>query len=194
MRKDAQVKVVNTDLSPKWRTSIPRRLTRSGVRRKRWSHRESHGLRRNSTQGETPQPQERPHAKDRYRHRRHGAKGRLCERDRQMRPMQIKAEDMRRTQQESVIKALRKIGQGLHQEGARDGMGERLRLGLKLRNTRETGIGPQKGKNTGESQELSKTCGRSEDHQETRRQLQGAKRSLRQRLEAHPVGSRAKHQ
>ena len=90
--------------------------------------------------------------------------------------------------------APRKIGQGLHQEGARDGMGERLQLGLKLRNIRETGVGPRKGKNTGERPELSKTSSRSEDHQETRRQLQGAKRSLRQRFKAHPEGSRAKHQ
>ena len=75
MRKDSQVKVVNTDLSPKWRTSRPRRLTRSGVRRDRWSHRESHGLRRNPTHGETPQLQERPSAKDGYRQRRHGARG-----------------------------------------------------------------------------------------------------------------------
>ena len=120
--------------------------------------------------------------------------GRLGERDRQTRPIQRKAEGTRRTQQESDIKALRKIGQGLHQEGARDGMGEQLRRARKLRNIRETGVGPQKGKNTGESQELPKTRGLSEDHQETCRQLQGAKRSLRQRLEAHLEGSRAKHQ
>ena len=73
-------------------------------------------------------------------------------------------------------------------------MGERLRLVPKLRNIRETGVGPQKGKNTGESLELSKTHGRSEDLQETRQQRQGAKRSLRPRLEAHPEGSRANHQ
>ena len=75
MRKVAQVKVVNTDLSHKWRTSRPQRLTRSGVRRYRWSHRESHGLRRNPTHRETPQPQERPRAKDGYHQRRHGARG-----------------------------------------------------------------------------------------------------------------------
>ena len=120
--------------------------------------------------------------------------GRLGERDQQTRPIQRKAEGTRRTQQESVIKALRKIRQGLHQEGARDGMGERLLLGPKLRNIHERGVGPQKGKNTRESLELSKTCGHSEDHQETRRQRQGVKRSLRQRLKAHPEGSRANHQ
>ena len=75
MRKVAQVKVVNTDLSPKWRTLRPRTLTRSGVGRYRWSHRESHGLRRNPSHGETPQPQERPRAKDGDRHRRHGVRG-----------------------------------------------------------------------------------------------------------------------
>ena len=71
----AQVKVGNTDLSPKGRTSRPRRRARSGVRRYRWSHSEPHGLRRNPTHGETPQPQERPRAKDGYCQRRHGARG-----------------------------------------------------------------------------------------------------------------------
>ena len=41
--------------------------------------------------------------------------------------------------------------------------------------------------------EPSKTRGRSEDSQEQRRLLQGAKRSHRQRLEAHPEGSWANH-
>ena len=76
-----------------------------------------------------------------------------------------KAEGTLRTEQESASKVPRQSGQGLHQEGARDGMGERLRLGLKQRNIRETGVGPRKGKNTGESPELSKTRGRCEDHQ-----------------------------
>ena len=71
-------------------------------------------------------------------------------------------------------------------------MGEQLRRGLKLRNKRETGAGPLKGKNPGERPELSKTRGRSEDHQQARRQLQGAKRNLRQRDEAHPEGYMAK--
>ena len=65
----------------------------------------------------------------------------------------------------SVSKSLRQSVQGFHQEGARDGMGERLRLGLKQRNIRETNVGPRKGKNTGESPELSKTCGLREDNQ-----------------------------
>ena len=60
---------------PQGRMSRLRRRTRSGVRRYRWSHHEPHGLRRNPTHGETPQPQERPRAKDGYRQRRHGARG-----------------------------------------------------------------------------------------------------------------------
>ena len=45
-----------------------------------------------------------------------------------------------------------------------DGMGERLRRGLKLRNKCEIGVGPLKGKNQGERLELSQTRGCSEDH------------------------------
>ena len=91
--------------------------------------------------------------------------GRQYERDRQTRPMQRKggvhAQDIARERQQGP----RQSGQELHQEGARDGMGEQLRLGLKQRNIRETGVGPRKGKNTGESPELSKTRGCCEDHQ-----------------------------
>ena len=43
-------------------------------------------------------------------------------------------------------------------------MGERLRWGLKLRNRREIGGGPLKGKNQRERLELSQTRGRSEGH------------------------------
>ena len=64
-------------------------------------------------------------------------------------------------------------------------MGERLRRSLKPRNKYETGAGPLKGKNPGERPELSKTRGRSEDHQQVRRQLQGSKRNLRQK--AKPI-------
>ena len=66
-------------------------------------------------------------------------------------PIQINVEGMHRTQQEIVIEVRCKIGQRRHQEGARDGTGERLRLGHKLRNIRDTGGGPHKGNNTGES-------------------------------------------
>ena len=44
---------------------------------------------------------------------------------------------MPRTEPESVIKAHRRSGQGHHQEGATEGMCERLRQGLQQRNKRE---------------------------------------------------------
>ena len=43
-------------------------------------------------------------------------------------------------------------------------MSERLRRGLKLRNKREIGVGPLKGKNQLERLELSQARGRSEGH------------------------------
>ena len=43
-------------------------------------------------------------------------------------------------------------------------MGERLQQGPKLRNKREIGVGPLKGKNQLERLELSQTRGRSEGH------------------------------
>ena len=55
-------------------------------------------------------------------------------------PVEINAECPHRAQEEVIIKTCRKIGQGLHQEGARDGTGERLRLGNKLWHIREVGI------------------------------------------------------
>ena len=77
-------------------------------------------------------------------------------------------------------------------------------IGPSTKDNRRTGASAQQvvmetyhltGKNNGERQELPKTLRPSEDHQEkTRRRLQGAKRSLRQRLEPHPLGSRANHQ
>ena len=73
--KVSQVKAVNTDRSPKGRMARPWIRTRSGVRRYRWSHREPHGLRRNPTHGEMPQPQEWLRAKDGNRQPRHGARG-----------------------------------------------------------------------------------------------------------------------
>ena len=77
-----------------------------------------------------------------------------------------KAQGTLRTYQESVSKALRQSGQGLHQEGARDGISEQHLLGLKQRNIRETGVGtPEREEHWRESPELSKNRGRSEDHQ-----------------------------
>ena len=67
-------------------------------------------------------------------------------------------------------------------------MGERLRLGLKLRNKREIGAGPRKGKNQGERLELSQTHGRSK-HAGSHR----ARREPQAEGEAHPEGYRAKH-
>ena len=58
--------------------------------------------------------------------------------------------------------------------------------------TRDRCLTPEREAHWSEPRTL-KTRGRSEDHQETCRQPQGAKRSLRQRLEAHPEGTRAKH-
>ena len=49
-------------------------------------------------------------------------------------------------------------------EGARDGMSERLRQGLQLRNKRERGVGPLKGKDQAERPELSQTRCRNEGH------------------------------
>ena len=67
-------------------------------------------------------------------------------------------------------------------------MGERLRLGLKLRNKREIGDGPRKGKNQGERLELSQTHGRSK-----RTGSHRARREPQAEGEAHPEGYRAKH-
>ena len=75
-----------------------------------------------------------------------------------------KVEGKLRTKPESVSKAHRISGQGHHQEGARDGMSEQLRQGLQLRNKREIGVGPQKGKDQAERPELSQIRSRSEGH------------------------------
>ena len=75
-----------------------------------------------------------------------------------------KAEGTHRTEPESVSKAHCISGQGHHQEGVRDGMSERLRQGLQLRNKREIGVGPQKGKDQAERPEVTQTRCRSEGH------------------------------
>ena len=75
-----------------------------------------------------------------------------------------KAEGTLRTKPESVSKDHRISGQGHHQEGARDGMSERLRQGLRLKNKREIGDGPRKGKDQAERPELSQTRCHSEGH------------------------------
>ena len=73
------------------------------------------------------------------------------------------AEGMLRTYLDSVSKAHRRSGQGHHQ-GARDGMSERLRQGLQLRNKREKGDRPLKGKDQAEREELSPTRCLREGH------------------------------
>ena len=56
-------------------------------------------------------------------------------------------------------------------------MSERLRQGLQLRNQREIGVGPRKGKDQAERLELSQTRSRSEGHSK----LSGIKRIVRHR-------------
>ena len=58
----------------------------------------------------------------------------MTKRSQRTSPVEINAESPDRAKQEVVIKTSRKVGQGLYQEGARDGTGERLRLGHKLWN------------------------------------------------------------
>ena len=66
-------------------------------------------------------------------------------------------------------------------------MGVRLRHGLKLRNKRETGGGPLKGKNQRERPELSQTCSSSEGHSKrvgshrAQREISGSGRSRTRR-------------
>ena len=66
-------------------------------------------------------------------------------------------------------------------------MSERLRQGLQLRNKRERGVGPLKGKDQLERLELSQTRGRSEGHSKLTgsprapRELSGRGRSLTRR-------------
>ena len=57
----------------------------------------------------------------------------------------------------NVSKAHRISGQGHHQEGARDGMSERLRQGPRLKNKREIGGRLRKGKDQAERPGLSQT-------------------------------------
>ena len=122
-------------------------------------------------------------------------------RERSTRPTQRMAEGTHRTKPESVSKAHRRSGQGHHQEGARDGTRERLRQGLQLRNKREKGDRPLKGKDQAEREELSPTRSRREDHSKrtgshrsprepsgrgrslTRRRLQAQKTTCRQEAE-----------
>ena len=71
-------------------------------------------------------------------------------------------------------------------------MSERLRRGLKLRNKREIGVGPLKGKNQLERLELSQTRGRSEGHSK-RAGSHRAPRESSAEAEAQPGGENSKH-
>ena len=83
-------------------------------------------------------------------------------RERSTRRTQRTAEGTHRTKPESVSKAHRRSEQGHHQEGARDGTRERLRQGLQLRNKREKGDRPLKGKDQAAREELllTRSCRR----------------------------------
>ena len=70
---------------------------------------------------------------------------RQCDRIEQRDRQKEMAEGMLMTYPESVNKVHRRSGQGQHQEGARDGMSERLRQGLQLRNKRKKGDRSLKG-------------------------------------------------
>ena len=83
--------------------------------------------------------------------------GRQCDGIEQRYRRKEMAKGTLRTQPESVSKAHRRRGQGHHQEGARDGMSERLRQGLQQRNKREKGDRPLKEKDQAEREELSLT-------------------------------------
>ena len=93
---------------------------------------------------------------------------------------------------ESVSKAHRRSGQGHHQEGARDGMSERLRQGLQLRNKCEKVGRPPKGKDQAEREELSQTRCRSEVHSKragnprASRESSGRGRSLTRKTKKSP--------
>ena len=67
-------------------------------------------------------------------------------------------------QYDGIDRDRRRSGQGHHQEGARDGMSERLRQGHQLRNKREKGDRPLKGKDQAEREELSPTRCLREGH------------------------------
>ena len=66
----------------------------------------------------------------------------MANRSQRTSPVQTNSERPHRAKQEVVFKTRHKVGQGLHQEGARDGTGERLRLGHKLRNIGKAGTEP----------------------------------------------------
>ena len=82
-----------------------RRPTRSGVRRYRWSHRNSPRAPTGPTQGETPLRKSETRTKDGNRPERHGARGATMRRELTMRPTQINggghAQDIARERQQN---------------------------------------------------------------------------------------------
>ena len=141
LQKCLQARSGNTNLSPKGRTARLQRLTRSGVRQYMWSHREPHGPQRNPTHGETPL------CKSNRTERTETAskEGRHCERDLQTRPTQRKGG---RHAQDRTIERHQDPPQKRTRTPSKrsEGWNERLRQGLKLRNKREIGGGPRKGR------------------------------------------------
>ena len=84
----------------------------------------------------------------------------MAERRQRPSPLQIDVEGPHGAQKKVVVKTSRKVSQGLHQEGARDGTCERLRLGYELRNVREAGIPTNKDDNGRQSLQLTNRVGK----------------------------------
>ena len=95
------------------------------------------GSLRDPTQGETPLRKSEMCTDDGNRQERHGARGATMRRELTRRLTQRNgvghARDIARERQQSPRRSV----QGYHQEGAREGMSERLRQGLPQRNKRE---------------------------------------------------------
>ena len=82
----------------------------------------------------------------------------------------------------SVSRPAANVSQGLHQERARDGTGERLRLGDKLRDVGKTGIRTNKGDQGRQGLLFTNHLGCSKSQEKPRLQCESAKRSSRQRF------------
>ena len=102
-------------------------------------------------------------------------------------PVQIDVESPDRAEQKVVLKTSRKIRQGFDQEGARDGTGERLRLGHKLWDIRKTGITMNKGDNRRQSLQLSNSLGRGQGQEKEHLLGEGTQRSHRKRFKGRGV-------
>ena len=134
-------------LMAKWR-----RLTRPGVRRNRWSYRNSPRAPRDQTQGETPLHKSETRTNDGNRQQRHGARGATMRRDRPQRNGRGHTQDIARERQQSPPQKRTRPP-----PRRSEGWNERLRQGLQLRNKCEKGDRPRKGKDQAEREELSLT-------------------------------------